>query len=132
MASGIPFDGPVGAAQIGYIDGKFVMNPTRSESEKSLFLLLVAGKKGSINMIEAEANEVPSDLLKEAFELGQKAIDAACDFQSAFLKELTVTPQEIAYNKPSEALIAYITNILTEDKLQALTGNTKVPFNTLC
>jgi len=132
MASGIPFDGPVGAAQIGYIDGKFVINPTRGESEKSLFLLLVAGKKGSINMIEAEANEVPSDLLKQAFELGQKAIDASCDFQSAFLKELTVTPQEIAYNKPSEALIAYITNILTEDKLQALTGNTKVPFNTLC
>ncbi len=132
MAAGIPFDGPVGAAQIGYIDGKFVINPTRSESEKSLFLLLVAGKKGSINMIEAEANEVPSDLLKQAFELGQKAIDASCDFQSAFLKELTVTPQEISYNKPSEALIAYITNILTEDKLQALTGNTKVPFNTLC
>ena len=83
-------------------------------------------------MIEAEANEVPSDLLKQAFELGQKAIDTSCDFQSAFLKELTVIPQEIAYNKPSEALIAYITNILTEDKLQALTGNTKVPFNTLC
>ena len=132
MASGIPFDGPVGAAQIGYIDGKFVINPTRSESENSLFLLLVAGKKWSINMIEAEANEVPSDLLKQAFELGQKAIDTSCDFQSAFLKELTVIPQEIAYNKPSEALIAYITNILTEDKLQALTGNTKVPFNTLC
>lgn len=45
MASGIPFDGPVGAAQIGYIDGKFVVNPTRPQSEKSLFLLLVAGKK---------------------------------------------------------------------------------------
>lgn len=45
MASGIPFDGPVGAAQIGYIDEKFVVNPTRKESEKSLFLLLVAGKK---------------------------------------------------------------------------------------
>ena len=45
MAAGIPFDGPVGAAQIGYIDGQFIINPTRAESEKSLFLLLVAGKK---------------------------------------------------------------------------------------
>lgn len=45
IAAGIPFDGPVGAAQIGYIDDKFITNPTRAESEKSLFLLLVAGKK---------------------------------------------------------------------------------------
>lgn len=131
MAAGIPFDGPVGAAQIGYIDGNFVINPSKADSEKSLFLLLVAGKKGSINMIEAEANEVPKDLLKQAFEIGQKAIDASCDFQIKFLKELTIEPKEIAYNKPSEELIAYISNILTKDKLQALTGNTKVPFNVL-
>jgi polyribonucleotide nucleotidyltransferase len=45
MTAGIPFDGPVGAAQIGYIDGNFIINPTRAQSEKSLFLLLVAGKK---------------------------------------------------------------------------------------
>jgi polyribonucleotide nucleotidyltransferase len=83
-------------------------------------------------MIEAEANEVPSDLLKEAFKVGQKAIDASCDFQIEFLKKLTVSPKEIAYNKPSDDLIAYISNILTADKLQALTGNTKVPFNDLC
>ncbi len=131
MAAGIPFDGPVGAAQIGYIDDKFITNPTRAESEKSLFLLLVAGKKWSINMIEAEANEVPKDLLKQAFEFGQKAIDASCDFQTEFLKKLTIDTKEIMYNKPSEALIAYISNILTKDKLDALTGNSKVPFNEL-
>ena len=45
MASGIPFDGPVGAAQIGYIDGKFIINPTKAELEKSLLNLLVSGKK---------------------------------------------------------------------------------------
>ena len=131
MAAGIPFDGPVGAAQIGYIDGKFVINPTKAESEKSLFLLLVAGKKGSINMIEAEGNEVEKELLKEAFVVGQKAIDVSCDFQTEFLKKSTPKMQEIMYNKPSESLIAYVSNILTADKLQALTGNSKVPFNDL-
>ncbi|MEI6671965.1 MAG: hypothetical protein WCL02_00970 [bacterium] len=131
MASGIPFDGPVGAAQIGYIDGNFIINPTREESEKSLFLLLVAGKKGSINMIEAEGNEVEKGLLKEAFVVGQKAIDTSCDFQTEFLKKINPEMQEITYNKPSEALIAYVSNIITADKLQALTGNSKVPFNTL-
>ncbi len=131
MAAGIPFDGPVGAAQIGYIDGKFVINPTRPESVNSEFLLLVAGKKWSINMIEAEGNEVPKDLLKEAFVVGQKAIDQSCDFQTEFLKKLEVKAQNVVYNKPSEELIAYISNILTKDKLQALTGNSKVPFNDL-
>ena len=131
LASGIPFDGPVGAAQIGYIDGKFIINPTRAESEKSLFLLLVAGKKWSINMIEAEGNEVAKELLKEAFIVGQKAIDVSCDYQTEFLKKLTIIPKEVMYNKPSEALIAYISNILTKDKLEALTGNSKVPFNEL-
>jgi polyribonucleotide nucleotidyltransferase len=83
-------------------------------------------------MIEAESNEVPADLLKEAFEIGQKAIDDSCDFQAKFLKKLDITAKEITYNKPSEELIAYITNIITKDKLKALTGNTKVPFNDLC
>jgi polyribonucleotide nucleotidyltransferase len=131
MAAGIPFDGPVGAAQIGYIDGQFIINPTKAESEKSFFLLLVAGKKGSINMIEAEGNEVPKDLLKEAFVVGQKAIDASCDFQETFLKTIKPEIKEITYNKPSEDLIAFVSNILTKEKLNALTGNTKVPFNDL-
>lgn len=129
MAAGIPFDGPVGAAQIGYIDEKFIINPTRAESEKSLFLLLVAGKKGSINMIEAEGNEAPADLLKKAFEIGQKAIDESCDFQTEFLKKLKPKLKEISYNKPSEDIIAYIKNIFNNEKLHALAGNTKEPFN---
>ena len=82
-------------------------------------------------MIEAEANEVPADLLKQAFEIGQKAIDQSCDFQSEFIKKLTIKEKEVTYNKPSDELIAYISKILTQDKLQALTGNTKVPFNEL-
>lgn len=82
-------------------------------------------------MIEAEANEVPGDLLKQAFEIGQKAIDQSCDFQTEFVKKLTIKEKEITYNKPSDELIAYISKILTQDKLQALTGNSKAPFNEL-
>jgi len=82
-------------------------------------------------MIEAEGNEVAKELLKEAFVVGQKAIDVSCDYQTEFLKKLTIIPKEVMYNKPSEALIAYISNILTKDKLEALTGNSKVPFNEL-
>jgi polyribonucleotide nucleotidyltransferase len=99
--------------------------------DKSLFNLLVAGKKGSINMIECGANEVPEAILKEAYEIGQKEIDKICDIQSEFLNKLVIKEQEVIFNKPSESVIAYISNILTEDKLEALTGKTKVPFNDL-
>jgi len=45
LASGIPFDWPVGAAQIGYIDGQFIINPNKEQLQKSLLNLIVAGKK---------------------------------------------------------------------------------------
>ncbi|MFA7298801.1 MAG: polyribonucleotide nucleotidyltransferase [Candidatus Absconditabacterales bacterium] len=131
MAAGLPFDGPVGAVQIGYLDDKFIVNPTKKELEISLFNLLLAGKKGSINMIECGANEVPKTILKEAFEIGQKEINKVCDMQSEFIKKLTITEQEVVFNKPAEAVIAYISKIITEDKLNAMTGNSKVPFNAL-
>jgi len=83
-------------------------------------------------MIEAEGNEVAKELLKEAFVVGQKAIDQSCEFQTKFLKSLKPELKEIVYNKPSEDLIAYVSNILTKDMLKALAGNTKVPFNDLC
>jgi polyribonucleotide nucleotidyltransferase len=45
MAAGIPFDGPVGAARIGYKDGQFIVNPTREELDTGMANLIVAGKK---------------------------------------------------------------------------------------
>jgi len=131
MAAGLPFDGPVGAAQIWYKDGQYLVNPSKEELDTSLFNLLVAGKKWSINMIECSANEVPEDILKKAFEVWQVEIDKICDIQSEFLKKLIIDKKEVVFNKPSEAVISYISNILTADKLEAMTGNTKVPFNNL-
>ena len=82
-------------------------------------------------MIECEANEVPEDILKQAFVVGQQAIDESCEIQNQYLKLLSINPQEVKFNKPSEEVVAYVSNILTADKLEALTGNSKVPFNTL-
>lgn len=131
MAAGIPFDGPVGAVQIGYEDGKFIVNPTKEQIEKGMCNLLVAGKKWSINMIECGANEMPKDVLKEAFLLAQKEIDKICDIQTEFLKKLDIHKKEVMYNKPSEELIAYVSKIITQEKLDAMTGFTKVSFNDL-
>ena len=131
LAAGIPFDGPVGAAQIGYLDGQFIINPSLEQLEKSDLNLLVAGKKGSINMIECEGKEFPDELMKEAFTLGQKVIDESCDWQADFIKTLEIKPQEITFNKPSEKTMEFINSYLTTEKLNAMAGNTKTPFNEL-
>ena len=131
LAAGIPFDWPVGAAQIGYLDGQFIINPSLEQLEKSDLNLLVAGKKGSINMIECEGKEFPDELMKEAFTLGQKVIDESCDWQADFIKTLEIKPQEITFNKPSEKTMEFINSYLTTEKLNAMAGNTKTPFNEL-
>ena len=131
LAAGIPFDGPVGAAQIGYLDGQFIVNPSLEQLEKSDLNLLVAGKKGSINMIECEGKEFPDELMKEAFTLGQKVIDESCDWQADFIKTLEIKTQEVSFNKPSEKTMEFINSYLTTEKLNAMAGNTKTPFNEL-
>ncbi|MDR3169233.1 MAG: hypothetical protein LBU27_05790 [Candidatus Peribacteria bacterium] len=131
MASGLPFDGPVGAAQIAYMNGEYVVNPTNEQLEKAELNLIVAGKKGTINMIETEANEVSKDILKKAFEIGQAEIDRSCEFQLQYLAQLSLTVKEPIFNKPSHELEESIRSYLGDDKLEAMMGNAKVSFNDL-
>lgn len=131
LAAGLPFDGPVGAAQIAYLDGNYLVNPTHEELEKAELNLLVAGKRGSINMIETEANEVSKEVLKKAFEIGQAEIDRVCDFQLQYLAQLSITSKEVCFNKPSHELEESIHAYLGEGKLEGMMGNTKVSFNDL-
>src|SRR5690349_17684962 len=61
--SGIPFNGPIGAARVGYRDGQYLLNPTKSELEKSGLNLVVAGTEAAVLMVESEANELPEDVM---------------------------------------------------------------------
>jgi len=131
MAAWIPFDWPVWACQLWYIDDKFIINPSNEELENSTFDLLVSGKKWMINMIEADWDEVPKEIMKEALKIAQEQIDKTCDAQSEFIKQLEITPKDIVINKPSDSVLAYISNILTQEKLEAMMWNPKEGFNTL-
>ena len=73
MISPLPFLGPVGAVRIGLVDGELVVNPTLHESENESTLdLIVVGTKEGLTMVEAGAEEIPEDLLLEAFELAHR------------------------------------------------------------
>ncbi len=86
--SDIPFNGPTAAVQVGYVDGKIVINPTEKEREKSRLNLLVAGTKEKIAMIEAGAKELPDDIMLEAIKEGHKEIIKVCEFIENIQKEI--------------------------------------------
>ena len=79
--SEIPFDGPVAATRLGYIDGELVVNPTFAQLEESKLDLVVAGTSDAIAMVEAGANEVPEDVIISAVKLGQETNQAIIGFQ---------------------------------------------------
>lgn len=72
--SDIPFDGPVAGVRVGYINDKFVINPTETELKSSSVNLTVAGTRDNLNMVECGCREVPEDLLVEAFKFAHEAI----------------------------------------------------------
>src|SRR5574343_1291166 len=61
--SGIPFNGPVGAARVGYIDGQYVINPTSSQMKTSQMDLIVSGTEAAVLMVESEAQMLPEDVM---------------------------------------------------------------------
>jgi polyribonucleotide nucleotidyltransferase len=70
--SGLPFNGPVGAARVGYIDGNYVLNPTTGQMETTLLDLVVAGTENAVLMVESEAKELPEDVMLGAVVFGHE------------------------------------------------------------
>ena len=94
--SDIPFNGPVGAVRVGYIDSQFVFNPTASQMEKSLLDLRLAGTKEAVIMVEAGASEVTEELMLEALQKGHAAMQSVIDLQEKMRAELGKPKKEYA------------------------------------
>lgn len=86
--SDIPFDGPVGAVRVGYVDGKFVFNPTSSQMEHSALDLRVAGTKDAIIMVEAGAKEVTEQVMLDALHAGHQAMQPIIALQEKMRAEI--------------------------------------------
>jgi len=71
--SGMPFKGPVGASRVGFIEGKYVLNPSKKELENSKLDLVVAGTKNAVLMVESEANGLTEEEMLNAVKFGHKS-----------------------------------------------------------
>jgi len=84
--SDVPFNGPISEVRVARIDGKFVINPHRTELESADIDMMVAGTIDSIVMVEGEMNEVSENEMVEAIEAAAKAITTQCEAQIALAK----------------------------------------------
>ncbi|MEK8017662.1 MAG: polyribonucleotide nucleotidyltransferase [Candidatus Parabeggiatoa sp.] len=88
--SDLPFNGPLGAARVGYIDGEYILNPSLTQLENSALDLVVAGTKTAVLMVESEAKELNESTMLEAVLFGhqqmQVVIDAVAELADAVAK----------------------------------------------
>jgi len=85
--SGIPFNGPLGAARVGYIDGAYVLNPNKSQLDNSALDLVVAGTESAVLMVESEASELPEEVMLGSVMFGHQQMQTAMDLIKALQVE---------------------------------------------
>ena len=82
--SGLPWHGPLGAARVGYADGKYLLNPLSSEQQSSELELVVAGTSKAVVMVESEANILPESVMLGAVMYGQEQLQTVVNGISEF------------------------------------------------
>ena len=86
--SKVPFNGPIAGVKVGRVDGKFIINPTVEELDKSDIDLTVAGTSEAINMVEAGAKEASEEDMLEALMFGHDAVKELIKFENKIIKEV--------------------------------------------
>ena len=107
--SGIPFNGPIGAARVGYKDGQYLLNPTKTELEGSDLDLVVAGTDQAVLMVESEAKELSEQIMLDAVVYGHDQMQVAIDAIKEFAAEAGSTAWDWSAPETNEALMAEIT-----------------------
>ncbi len=118
--SKIPFNGPIAGVKVGRVNGKFVINPTPEQLEKSELDLTVAGTKDAINMVESSAKQVPEDIMLEALMFGHKAVKELIKFEEKIIKEIGEEKMEYETLTPDEEMIERVKSLATKKMDKAL------------
>ena len=118
--SKIPFDGPISGVKVGRVDGKFVINPTAEEQEKSDLDLTVAGTHDAINMVEAGAKQVKEGVMLDALMEGHNAVKELIDFENKIIAEIGEPKMEYETLIPEKELEERIRSLITDKMNKAL------------
>jgi polyribonucleotide nucleotidyltransferase len=109
IISDIPWDGPVGAVRVGYVNGEFIANPTFEQIDDSELDLRLAATSDAILMVEAGANEVSEELMVDALDFGHKAIQPLIEAQRELAAKAGKAKREVKTYPVDADLIQRIT-----------------------
>ncbi len=115
--SGIPFDGPIGAARVGYLKGEYVLNPTYSQLQESDLNLVVAGTRNAVLMVESEANVLSESVMLGSVVYGHEQMQAAIDA----INELAAEVNPVRWEWQSPEADPAIAQKVAEQGTQAIT-----------
>ncbi len=104
--SGAPFLGPIGAARVGYLDGKLVINPTLEQTEQSNLDLIVAGTQEGVLMVESEAKELSEDVMLNAVMEGHRAFQPVIDAIIQLAEHAAKDPMPLPEAPPAAKTVA--------------------------
>ena len=117
--SGIPFNGPIGAARVGYADGQYLLNPTASQLKGSELNLVVAGTEHAVLMVESEAKELSEEVMLGAVVFGHEQMRAAIQAIHELADQAAKPSWNWAPAPRDEALISRITELAQAQLLDA-------------
>src|SRR3954471_2380037 len=117
--SGIPFDGPIGAARVGYANGQYILNPTATELDTSQLNLVVAGTQAAVLMVESEARELPEDVMLGAVVFGHEQMQAAIELIHQLADEAGKPDWDWTAPAKDEALISRMAQSCENDVREA-------------
>ncbi len=112
--SDIPWDGPIGAVRVGFVDGEFIINPTVPQMAASTLDLRMAGTADAILMVEAGADELPEDMMLEALRLGHEAMQPIIELQNRMRAEI---------GKPKFEYTAFASDPVVEEAVSTWIGS---------
>ncbi len=117
--SGMPFDGPISAARVGYENGQYILNPTATELKTSQLNLVVAGTQQAVLMVESEAQQLPEDVMLGAVVFGHEQLQTVISAINEMVDEIGVPEWNWTPPKKDEQLVARLAQLAEADLRQA-------------
>jgi polyribonucleotide nucleotidyltransferase len=123
--SGIPFDGPIGAARVGYANGQYLLNPTATELKTSQMDLVVAGTDRAVLMVESEAQQLSEEIMLGAVMFGHEQFQVVIQAINEMVEAVGAPAWDWVAPAKNEALIAKISGLADASLQQAYTIRSK-------
>ncbi len=124
--SNIPFRGPIAGVRVGYINGEYVLNPTKDQLDESRLDLTIAGTRNAVVMVEGGADNLSEDTVLNGIYFGHAGMQPILDMQEELLKAVGRPKMEVALPAVNETLKKRVAEIAEADMKQVITTADKM------